>query len=532
MSYLMTLAKYLGLTNETTKEIDKLKELSDDESDYEEEPPRKREGDTLEEEEVIHDIDYSEPTPIKKKIKDDSDEGYINSVLSIENLYPYIRSNIASITIDGTTFTTRGILFGKKHDTLDVFHHSYNKVCVVSVLPNGDKNFFWVYQSTSELGMWRLCGTIYDNPNMFDKLVHSDKIGDYVQTTLIHVRLQNYINQMLLIHKHESYFNLNVIMSSKPNPLRGLTRFREQKITNCSVFSGKMMEVVNPEIREIHASPFNMFKDDQQCGLDFPQEVLDAFSVEFKNTYEIYDSPEIIYENYTNINESNDSTTYSEVCKVEVVGDIKEIYLRKKIPSNRVGTPEYSVNKIKLIFLQTKSVNCYKKSIRSSLEKVLERTTSPEDVVSVVGLPLSNKTYFMPIALTPVIEGLPECNEYGVYTKYIRAGSYVCKLFDYHFQCRPNEKERMICLKQYYFIGDRYINLFPFRELSPVITSVDIANLPPPPPPSKIYNPPSPPEIPSSTSSSVKGGKKRKTKRKRIHKKNTRRIKPRCSRRR
>jgi hypothetical protein len=79
--------------------------------------------------------------------------------------------------------------------------------------------------------------------------------------------------------------------------------------------------------------------------------------------------------------------------------------------------------------------------------------------------------YHMPITLVPIIDGVAECNVYGLYTHYIRAGFFVCKLLDYIQQCRPDERHRERCLRRYVFIGDRYNNLFPFRQTPPTPTA-------------------------------------------------------------
>jgi hypothetical protein len=55
---------------------------------------------------------------------------------------------------------------------------------------------FWVYQSNSELGLWRLC--IFSDPINTEisegKFTPFAKGVDYVQSTLIHLELQKFIN--------------------------------------------------------------------------------------------------------------------------------------------------------------------------------------------------------------------------------------------------------------------------------------------------------------------------------------------------
>ena len=54
-------------------------------------------------------------------------------------------------------------------------------------------------------------------------------------------------------------------------------------------------------------------------------------------------------------------------------------------------------------------------------------------------------------------------NNLGLYSKYILAGAYICKLFDYAVQCSINENIRHQCTINYTYIGDRYNNMFPFK---------------------------------------------------------------------
>jgi hypothetical protein len=65
----------------------------------------------------------------------------------------------------------------------------------------------------------------------------------------------------------------------------------------------------------------------------------------------------------------------------------------------------------------------------------------------------------MPFLLIPVGTVI---NILGLYSKYILAGAYVCKLFDYAVQCSPKENKRRQCTINYTHIGYRYTDLFPF----------------------------------------------------------------------
>jgi hypothetical protein len=65
----------------------------------------------------------------------------------------------------------------------------------------------------------------------------------------------------------------------------------------------------------------------------------------------------------------------------------------------------------------------------------------------------------MPFLLIPVGT---QINELGLYSKYILAGAYICKLFDYAVQCSILENRIRQCTINYTHIGYRYTDLFPF----------------------------------------------------------------------
>ena len=85
-----------------------------------------------------------------------------------------------TISIDGVEFT----LIRKT-----IYDDRYRDVVNVESLVIDDdeekKYNFWVYRSNSELGLWRLC---------IDLRGKFHKGPDYIQSTLIHVELQKFIN--------------------------------------------------------------------------------------------------------------------------------------------------------------------------------------------------------------------------------------------------------------------------------------------------------------------------------------------------
>ena len=50
--------------------------------------------------------------------------------------------------------------------------------------------------------------------------------------------------------------------------------------------------------------------------------------------------------------------------------------------------------------------------------------------------------------------------KFGTFNKYIITGNYICKLFDYNFQCKQSDIK---CAALYQLIGNRYEDIFPFN---------------------------------------------------------------------
>lgn len=65
--------------------------------------------------------------------------------------------------------------------------------------------------------------------------------------------------------------------------------------------------------------------------------------------------------------------------------------------------------------------------------------------------------HIMPILLIPSNSII---NKLGLYSEYINAGAYICKLFDYHLQCTSDEIKRKLCYLAYTYIGKRYLRVW------------------------------------------------------------------------
>ena len=73
-----------------------------------------------------------------------------------------------------------------------------------------------------------------------------------------------------------------------------------------------------------------------------------------------------------------------------------------------------------------------------------------------------NPTYInLPVFLTT--EEGDKITEFGTFNKYILAGNYICKLFDYISQCPIDHIGQ--CFGNYKLIGEKYNNIFPLLEI-------------------------------------------------------------------
>jgi hypothetical protein len=387
-------------------------------------------------------------------------------------------------------------------------------------------SIFWAYQSNSELGMWRLAGSFSSTEqHLMNKLaddkirpddfpLHTYFVGDYVQSTLINIELQKFINS-----------NLSAIPRLRKTDVVNLTRYindtlRSTKLTadNCtnpfepasrnipaspslvsSYSSGRpslffpqldgQLPELNPALRAIHGNnvtfpfpfiymaldhasssspeskpdnpfasfmlPISMRKFKSfQCGELGNREGLIKFSRYLEG---IYDVQYPITKVDDHVNRFEDIIDVDgEIYKVSLTrkSEIDPAFLTYELddkykpePIQITVNPERDILPVVEMYFLKAHMRCLNKS-SIHLPKVL--------------MVCRPATHYMPIFLT--VPGA-SINRFGVYDKYINAGSFICKMFDYHYQCFPEETERRQCTSSYTYIGHRYRNMFPFRSI-------------------------------------------------------------------
>lgn len=421
----------------------------------------------------------TQPTPPPPPIA--MEEHVDNEVITIDEMIAVEGGIIGPAVINEIPFYLLGKVSGRSDTADGISFGTYGKIAILSGDPRDPRNrfLFWAYQSQSEIGMWRLCYRVDRQGEQMDKLsvVSSDParcLGDYVQSTLIAIELQQFINanieRMVLYNTPAGVF-YGVLSANKT--LEGLPNING--IINCKVFnegtiSPEEFNDVSIGAREVVATtpPFNAIgifcgqtrlptrKRDgtlaaRPIQISDINDALRSFSEVFETHYRINTDSfgnidnTVIYPNYAYTIVSRNA--YSNLT---VRGDIYSVTLVANNPA--VTDPE--LQEVRLIYFRT-----------------LEITGTVR--------PYPYPNYYMPITILP---RTAVCNRFGVYSRYMRAGIYVCKLFDYVSQCTTKEKEYQ-CTDTYAFVGDRYVNLFPYNQiqaaLSPSVATQELGDTQP-----------------------------------------------------
>ena len=358
------------------------------------------------------------------------------------------------ITIDGNTFTLLGKMISRNY---------------LLVRIQTKDTMFHVYPSNSELGMWRFC--VYNHQNLLHKGKNTETANytyDYVQTTLLHFDLQQFINETL-----------------------GTLPWLEGACGTIENDDLLDQNISNPE-RQIHEKPFIYLQRTIQCGetkakgeriffngkpvKNEPFDILRAFSNQLEGMYTIIDNRELFPY----------STYFQNIIRVN--GTMNRVVLRRNEQIEGSQT-----NIIMLYYLNVKLTKDIHK------DAVLEA-----DMIENINFVCELTVHYMPCMLTT-----PEatCNSLGLYTKYIPCGAFVCKLFDYYnpMQCSAEEVACGKITRNYSYIGSRYLYIFPFKHLK--------ASAPPSEPEPESAPAPAPAPAPLAPLA-ASGGKRRYTRRK------------------
>jgi hypothetical protein len=339
----------------------------------------------------------------------------------------------------------RFVLVGKLNSgTYNGYYISYN-IIHIQVYNKEFVNDLMCYSSHSEVGMWRL-GVTNKDEFVYEKSV------DYVQSTLIHLELQNFINE-----NYDSLPNVNIdeyislgffIVEPHPNPTSEVigaimvtSKFHSSIITTSRLTSFASRSIV-PMV-----PPFDHITPRVVCGVTKDKDLLYSYLTNLNDALEksyVIGSTNVVTPHYTNAFQTNIFIEGQiEVTRLLLVEDLKGYAtpkFKKYIKDNNLPNGLYA-NELELTYLK-----CH--------------------ITGIDGIdPL--EIQYMPILLTKGGPGpdFNEITELGLNKRYILAGAYICKLFDYKGQCSEHEKGLIDCNGPYYYIGNRYKNVFPFNKL-------------------------------------------------------------------
>jgi hypothetical protein len=262
---------------------------------------------------------------------------------------------------------------------------------------------FSVYLSNSDLGCFRLC--------LYNARQYHKGIYDYIQQTFIHLKLQKFIYECLdkLEVNNNTYYCL---VGDDNNTL-------DDKSWN------QINYHIDDKERKIEEEPFIRYNNNFKCGYDNNKSIeyvnneLNKFSNELEKLYLYkYKDNKIIFGHTVN-NADNDYDI--QFYKINLQLKIKN----KKYQDNIVL---YYCNATIRTFMKTEL----------------------------------NKSFHLPVFLTVENDRI---TEFGTFDKYILAGNYICKIFDYTEQCAKGVNQEKCYGNQYYLIGDRYANIFPLKQL-------------------------------------------------------------------
>ena len=329
-----------------------------------------------------------------------------------------------TIRIDDFTFT---LLLNVKN-----IIPGYENIIKIQVSSSNINLIIWVYQSNSELGLWRLCSFIMTPDNHQISLNKGDV--DYVQSSLIHLDLQKFINENIINIPSEDYNKDNhkcICLDKDFNH----PQFTHNDCENKNMLIQKIDDIMSEKTnRPIFEEPFLSLDNEIKCGQPHEDvnKYLQCFSINLEEQF--------IMGTITKIH--NHIFIFKD--KIKSKGEIYSIELNRKITYSNSKT-----NNILLYVLITK-LSIF--GFNAILDEKLRKNMS---------IICGKQKHIFPFLLTP-----KKCkiNYYGLYSNYIPCGVFICKLFDYNFQCSKSENLKQKCIDHYTYIGSRYNNLFPLKQ--------------------------------------------------------------------
>jgi hypothetical protein len=321
---------------------------------------------------------------------------------------------------------------------------------------------FFVYKSFSQIGLWRLAAQ-QSGGEFF-------KGFDYAQSTLIHLDLQNFINEQIEFLEHfdalyendldselASYDELVDSIDQVDRIVREPPFWEFANTTSCGSIFKTEPSTSSTLVRTrgfVRTSDFKNIISNATL-LEFGNKIKETYSVKPKDRTYIYGIPDFFV---TSDKKSEGSAAYGVMAKnVEIYKTIFEP--KTELPPLELYYAEATIlNKVQIEMLELAQ-----EILRETNGKTIFRENFSPHKPKETRFCGPDKTHFMPFLLTTADSS---CTPFGLYSKYIPAGIYICKLFDYLTQCTPKERDECkVNDALYAYIGDRYKNVFPFDEI-------------------------------------------------------------------
>jgi hypothetical protein len=403
-------------------------------------------------------------------------------------------NNIRFILL-GKTISAKGYVMVKiKSEYYDIAPSKTDTQIRRSMFIKKSQSFF-VYKSFSQIGLWRLAAE--QNAREFYKGF------DYAQSTLIHLDLQNFINGQIEFLEH-----IDALYENEP----------DHELASYD----KLVDSIDQVDRIVRMAPFSEFADTTSCGsilktersasrilasnskfvrasnfdkiisnatlLEFGNRIKEKYSIKPQDRTYIYGIPDFFV---TSNKKSEGSAEYGVTAKnVEIYKTTFEPQTESP-PIDLYYAEATLLNKVQIemleltqeILRETNSTTVFgdekgKKQFAESFNKLKDNAAVMQFIRGYQEYfsPRApketrfcgpDKSHFMPFLLTTADSS---CTPFGLYSKYIPAGIYICKLFDYLEQCTLIERDECrVNGALYAYIGDRYKNVFPFDEIEKTI---------------------------------------------------------------
>jgi len=342
----------------------------------------------------------------------------------------------------------------------------YIHISFSSTTAKGETKNLCAYKSRSELGFWReFVLTEGVRPSYYKgalipitkemglPIEHYPQNGqsfisgiDYLQMTFIHLELQKYFNDnldKLKIVSSESEFGKYMDPWNPHDPKDVPNGYFEKEQYKYVKGIKAHIDDVN---RQEKLEPFASYAKDARnwCGVatDSRDSNLHKFSKMVERAFPEPEEPVLVYKDY----EFNDT---SPPDTISVTGDIYRIKLGEVVLPPPVF---YSPPPLSPLWSHPSMRNIRKEIFLYFMRYNLDTESSSAEIK-----PLHLRNKFIPVLLTTS----QEVTHYGVYSKFILAGNYICKVLNYtNRSLNTNIRSTSV----YSFIGRVFENIYPYTH--------------------------------------------------------------------